>query len=63
MAAPKRLIDHAAVAEWLGVTERHVRQLVTDRRIPFVKIGHQTTRFDPDEIEQWLAEKRRDAVS
>lgn len=63
MAAPKPLIDHAAVAERLGTSERHIRQLVTDRRIPFIKVDHKTTRFDPDEIEAWIADQRREAVS
>jgi hypothetical protein len=31
------LMDLAAVAERLGVNQRHVRRLVAERRIPFVK--------------------------
>jgi excisionase family DNA binding protein len=31
-----RLLDVAALAERLGVTERHVRRLVAERRIPFL---------------------------
>ena len=48
-----RLLDIGGVAEHLGVTERHVRRLVAERRIPFVKWGH-LLRFDPDEIASWL---------
>lgn len=51
------LMDLSAVAERLGVTERHVRRLVFERRIPFIKWGH-LLRFDPDELEAWLAEAR-----
>lgn len=40
------LIDLPAVAERLGVNERHIRRLVAERRIPFVKWGH-LLRFDP----------------
>jgi excisionase family DNA binding protein len=47
------LIDLPAVAERLGVNERHVRRLVAERRIPFLKWGH-LLRFDPDEIDEWL---------
>jgi excisionase family DNA binding protein len=43
----------AEVAEVLGVSVRHVRRLVQERRIPFFKWGH-LLRFDPDEIESWL---------
>lgn len=48
------LLSIAEVADWLGVDVRHVRRLVQERRIPFIKWGH-LLRFDPDEIEAWLA--------
>ncbi len=47
------LLDLDGVAEHLGVTPRHVRRLVAERRIPFVKWGH-LLRFDPVEIATWL---------
>jgi len=47
------LMDLPAVAERLGVNQRHIRRLVAERRIPFLKWGH-LLRFDPDEIEAWL---------
>jgi excisionase family DNA binding protein len=47
------LLDIEGVAQHLGVTERHVRRLVAERRIPFIKWGH-LLRFDPDEIVAWL---------
>ena len=49
----RRLLTIAEVAEWLGVTVRHVRRLVQERRIPFIKWGH-LLRFDPDEVEAWI---------
>ena len=51
------LIDLPAVAERLGVNERHIRRLVVERRIPFVKWGH-LLRFDPVEIDAWLDHAR-----
>ena len=51
------LLDIAGVADHLGVTERHVRRLVAERRIPFVKWGH-LLRFDPSEIAAWLDHQR-----
>ena len=51
------LIDLPAVAERLGVNERHIRRLVAERRIPFVKWGH-LLRFDPAEIDAWLDDAR-----
>ncbi len=53
-----RLLDIAGVAEHLAVSERHVRRLVAERRIPYVKWGH-LLRFDPDEIAEWLDSSRR----
>jgi excisionase family DNA binding protein len=62
MAAPTTqrdsLWDIAAVARRLGVDIRHVRRLVTERRIPYLKWGH-LLRFDPNEIETWLDGARR----
>jgi excisionase family DNA binding protein len=52
------LLDIDAVARRLGVETRHVRRLVSERRIPFIKWGH-LLRFDPVEIEAWLDEARR----
>jgi excisionase family DNA binding protein len=55
---PRPLLDLPAVAEWLGVGERHVRRLVQERRVPFVKWGH-LLRFEPDAIESWIERNRR----
>lgn len=51
------LLDIHAVAARLGVTERHMRRLVAERRIPYLKWGH-LLRFDPAEIEQWIESSR-----
>lgn len=52
------LLDLPAVAERLGINERHVRRLVAERRIPYLKWGH-LLRFDPAELEAWLDEARQ----
>lgn len=46
-----------AVAEHLGVSVRHVRRLVYERRIPYVKWGH-LLRFDVDDVNAWVASSR-----
>ena len=56
--AEKDLVDINWVAKRLGVIVRHVRRLVSDKRIPFIKWGH-LLRFDPDEIERWIDDSRR----
>jgi excisionase family DNA binding protein len=53
------LLDLPGVAKRLNVNQRHVRRLVAERRIPYLKWGH-LLRFDPAEIEAWLDRARRD---
>ena len=52
-----RLLDITELAERLGTSQRHVRRLIADKRIPFFKVGR-LIRFDPDEIMKWLDETR-----
>ena len=52
-----RLVSIEAVAEHLGVSVRHVRRLVYERRIPYVKWGH-LVRFDVDDVNAWVAGSR-----
>ena len=49
------LINIEQVAERLGVSVRHVRRLIAERRIPYVKWGH-LLRFDPEEVDRWIEE-------
>ena len=55
------LVDIEGVAEYLGVSVRHVRRLVFERRIPFIKWGH-LLRFDLDEIATWIDGWRHGSV-
>lgn len=56
---PRNLVSIAAVAERLDVEIRHVRRLVHERRIPYIKWGH-LLRFDPDDIDAWLERCRNE---
>ncbi len=51
--AVRRLISIDELADNLGVSVRHVRRLVSERRIPFHKWGR-LLRFDVDEVNRWL---------
>lgn len=51
------LLDMIGVATWLGTSHRHVRRMVAERRIPYVKVGHYI-RFDQVEVARWIDEKR-----
>jgi excisionase family DNA binding protein len=52
------LLTVTCLAEHLGVDVRHIRRLVAERRIPFIKWGH-LLRFDPVEIADWIDQNRR----
>lgn len=54
---PEALWAIEEVAARLGVPVRHVRRLVAERRIPFIKWGH-LLRFDRAELEDWLNSAR-----
>jgi excisionase family DNA binding protein len=53
-----RLMSISEVADALGVDVRHVRRLVHEKRIPYIKWGH-LLRFDSADIEAWVDSHRR----
>lgn len=56
-----QLLTIDQLAERLGITVRHVRRLVAERRVPYLKVG-KLVRFRPDEIAAWLESGRREVV-
>ena len=56
-ATTEGLLDIDGLASMLGVSERFVRRLVEERRIPFLKIGRHV-RFEPAEVESWIRSSR-----
>ena len=52
-----KLLTMDELAESLGVTCRHVRRLVAEKRLPYLKVGR-FIRFDPAEIATWLDSNR-----
>ncbi len=60
MPSPRnRLLDVSDAAELLGITVRHVRRLIYERRIPYVKIGSRV-RIDPRDLDRFVDEHRVD---
>ncbi len=53
-----QLLDRPTLAGLLGTSERHVRRLVAERRIPFIRVGR-FIRFEPSATGRWLEERRR----
>jgi excisionase family DNA binding protein len=47
-----RLLDICGAAGVLGCSERFVRRLVQERRIPFVKLGGTKVRFSESELDK-----------
>ena len=45
------------LVERLGTSTRHVRRLIAERRIPYLKVG-KFVRFDREEISRWLDDSR-----
>jgi len=58
MPERRPLLDLKGVSLYLGVGERHVRRLVAERRIPFIKWGS-ILHFDPCEIDAWIDQWRQ----
>ncbi len=47
---------------WLGTSVRHVQRLVTEKRIPYLKVGH-FIRFDSGDVAQWIESQKVDTGS
>ena len=52
-----QLLSIEELAARLGITVRHVRRLVAEKRVPYYK-GGRLVRFDPAESTQWLESRR-----
>ena len=48
-----RLLDIGDAAERLGTTERHMRALIANRKIDYIKVGR-LVRFDPSALDAWI---------
>ena len=56
------LLDIVTAAHRLGCSERFVRRLVQERRIPYVKLGGTKVRFVEADLNQWIAHQRVNAM-
>ena len=57
-----RLLDIPEAADLLNTRVRHIRRLVDERRIPFVRVCR-LIRFDPVEIAAWLDVNRQGVLA
>jgi excisionase family DNA binding protein len=61
VATNQPLLDVGGAASRLGCSERFIRRLVMERRIPFVKLGGTKVRFVASDLEEWITDQRIDA--
>lgn len=57
-----RFWDKRQVAEYLGISIYTVDAWVSQKRIPFIKIGGRKVMFDKKEIEEWIDEQRVEPI-
>lgn len=53
----KAFLDREELARYLGLTVGFIDTAVSERRIPFVRLGHRTVRFKKADIDEWIADK------
>lgn len=51
------LLDIRGAASYMGVTERFVRRLIEERRIPYYKVG-KFVRFSEEDLDDFLTSVR-----
>jgi len=51
------LMDIRAVASWTGLSVGTLYHLISEKRIPVVRISSRCVRFRQSDIEQWLEDK------
>ena len=49
-----KLLDIKSLSELIGLPQRTIRSMVQNRKIPFLKLGHRTMRFDEDKVRRAL---------
>ena len=55
-------LNVSEAADYLGVNERFIRARRNDRTLPVLKMGR-LIRFDPDDLDQYLADSREYGLS
>lgn len=58
---PSRLLSYRQAAELLGMPIGTLYAYVHDRRIPHIRFGARTVRFDSGELRAWIDKHRRPA--
>ena len=51
-------MDIFQAATYLGCSERFLRRLIHERRIPFIRLGGHKIRFSPADLDRWVDGQR-----
>lgn len=57
------LLTSAEVAALTKLTENTIRNLRSQRRIPFIRLAGGAVRYDPQQIQDWIASGAQPAVA
>jgi excisionase family DNA binding protein len=57
-----QLLDIHSAAERLDCSERYMRRLIQERRIPFIRLGGRKIRFLVVDLDRWVESQRVEAV-
>ena len=59
--APPRsdaLLDYESAAAFLGMPKGTLYNMVYEKKVPHVRLGPKSVRFDPADLRRWLANRR-----
>ncbi len=52
-----KLIDIKKLSEILGLSKQTIYEMVSQSRIPYIKLSSRILRFDSEKIEKWIESK------
>jgi excisionase family DNA binding protein len=53
---PRRFLSIEETAEYMGLSKRTLYRMVSQRRVPFTKIGR-LVKFDLQQLEKWIGKQ------
>ncbi len=54
----QKYLTYAEASDYLGLPVGTLYAWVSEKRIPHIRLGARTVRFDPAELVRWLDERR-----
>lgn len=55
--APNTRMPAAEAAAYLGVAEKTLRKMTSERRVPFIRISSRCVRYDKAALDRWIEER------